>query len=164
MAYIVSIGAYGSYWAISLSQDDMPLEKLIQKAGNRLAVVMVPFKDQDEPLHALAGRLAPDELASVYVIVPKSAIPSNAADADLRLHVLTSDELTVAQGCLCCSFRSELNMFLGKLFMALLARQEPRVKAVLVLTRSSDPALLQESLIHAPFLAQRFAFAGVLEL
>ena len=145
-------------------QDDMPLEKLIQKTRNRLAVVMVPFKDQIEPLRTLVSRLAPGDLASVYVVVPKSALSSRAEDSDLRVHVLTNDELTVAQGCLCCSFRSELNMFLGKLFMALLARQESRVKAVLVLTRSSDPALLQESLTHAPFLAQRFAFAGVLEL
>lgn len=133
---------------------------------------MVAAQDVDDPVAELARRIELADQRSVYVVAPglSEKVESDAQHADsrmateLRVHRLSTDELTVAQGCLCCSFRSELNMFLGQLFMSLLGRREPVVKAVFVVTNSPDPSLLEQSLTHAPFLAQRYVYCGLLGL
>ncbi|WP_159078723.1 hypothetical protein [Orrella marina] len=148
------------------------LNHLTRESGNRIAVVMVAAQGMDDPVAELVRRMEPADHRSVYVVAPdlsentKSDAQAPVAEmsAELRFHRLSTDELSVAQGCLCCSFRSELNVFLGQLFMSLLARREPVVKAVFVVTSSPDPALLEQSLIHAPFLAQRYVYSGMLDL
>lgn len=131
-------------------------------AAGRIAVVMAVSMDGDDGMTALIRRLHPDDRKSVYIV---AAPGCGETDGSLvRVHHLASDELTVAQGCLCCGFRSELNAFLGQLFMSLLTRRERPVKVVFVLTKQDDHSVLEQSITHASFLAQRYAFCGTLVL
>lgn len=79
--------------------------------------------------------------------------------AELRLVSLESDELATQEGCLCCSWRSELPAKLGQLFLDVLRRKQSVVKAVVVVSSSGNVDILQQTLRHAPFLAQRFRLA-----
>ena len=84
--------------------------------------------------------------------------------AELRLISLESDELTLQAGCLCCSWRAELPGKLGQLFLDVLRKRQPAVKAVVVVSASRNVGLLHQTLGHAPFLAQRYRLSYCLRL
>ena len=83
---------------------------------------------------------------------------------DLRFTPVPSDELLSAQGCLCCSMRSDLASALSQLFLQVLRRQAQPVRLVIIVTTATDAAPLRETLRHAPFLAQRYRLAGCVDL
>lgn len=101
-------------------------------------------------------------LSKLFVFV--NDMPSCAWPHSLRVSVLASDELANAQGCLCCSMRSELASAMSQLFLSLLRRQQDSVGAVVIVTQANDAHALVASLKHAPFLAQRFHFEASLLL
>ena len=101
----------------------------------------------------LAGIEAAD-LSRLYVFM--SHEPSVALSEEMRVTVVQTDELSEAQGCLCCSIKSELATAMSRLFLRLLRREEPSVALVLIVTQAADASVLQQSLKHAPFLGQRY--------
>jgi len=91
-------------------------------------------------------------------------ISSEAADANglmpPRFKQVETDELVQAQGCLCCSMRSELAQVLSQMFLQVLRREIPAVRLVVIVTDANDAKPLEQTLRHAPFLGQRYRLAA----
>lgn len=77
-----------------------------------------------------------------------------------RFKHVRSDELLQAQGCLCCSLRSELAQMLSQIFLQVLRREIPAVRLVVIVTNATDAEPLTQTLRHAPFLGQRYRLAA----
>lgn len=77
-----------------------------------------------------------------------------------RFKQVQSDELVQAQGCLCCSMRSELAQVLSQIFLQVLRREVPVVRLIVVITTAGDANPLGQTLRHAPFLSQRYRLAA----
>lgn len=132
----------------------MPLS---ENADSRIAVIgafgggLVAFIDR--------MLLKTDAMQRRNVVVLSAEARPAQWPTELRLVSLESDELATHEGCLCCSWRSELPAKLGQLFLDVLRRKQSVVKAVVVVSSSGNVDILQQTLRHAPFLAQRFRLA-----
>lgn len=110
------------------------------------------------------------DLAGVFGLADVVFVSSQPFDAthtallpeDLRLCRIESDEIHAAQGCLCCSMRSELTSTLSRLFLQVLRREQPRVRLVVLVTCAQDASPLRNALRHAPFLGQRYRWLGAI--
>lgn len=132
------------------------------RPDSRIPVFVLLSEDLQQTLVSLPRSLDPTEIESVFVIAPASVPAASPWPEQLRFQQVATDEILKQQGCLCCDLRSELAVFLGQLFMSLLARRQARVKAVLVLTQAREMTALRDALEHSSFLAQRYVLAGAL--
>ena len=128
----------------------------------RIPVFVLMSERLQETLDDLPRFLDSDDLKSVFVVAPIPAPTASGWPHVLRFQQVATDEILARKGCLCCDLRSEITLFLGQLFMSLLARRQARVSAVLVLTQAQETTALRDALEHAPFLAQRYVLAGAL--
>gem|GEM_PF-2780629 len=134
-----------------------------------MGVVPVCSRLSERPLHALLTIIPQEQWPVSYVLVPRD-LPGVIQEADGLLHaevslpvrweMIADDEVYASSGCLCCSLRSETGAALGRLFMSLLSRRQPKVSTVYVLTKSEDSAPLKDMVRHSPFLAQRYYISG----
>ena len=81
-----------------------------------------------------------------------------------RLQRLASVREGSDSGCLCCGMRSELGDALRDVFLRALTKKSPPVERVIIEANTSDPGALKFTLKHAPFLGQRYFFAGTILL
>lgn len=132
------------------------------RPDSRIPVFVLLSDDLQQTLVSLPRVLDPADLESVFVVAPAPAPTTPPWPERLRFQQVATDEILKQQGCLCCDLRSELAMFLGQLFMSLLARRQARVKAVLVLTQAREIAALRDALEHSSFLAQRYVLVSAL--
>ena len=131
-------------------------------APGKIPVFVIRSESLRQTLHELPRALDPLDLEHVFVVAPTPVPRGPGWSSKLRFQQVATDEILKQQGCLCCDLRSELALFLGQLFMSLLARRQPRVKAILVLTQAQEATALRDALEHSSFLAQRYVLAGVL--
>lgn len=136
----------------------LDLKGRISLQDRRIPVFSLHCPDPVDCLVRLPAVLAEADRPSLVVAAPASQ--PDGWPRDMRFHRLSADEVLVEEGCLCCGLRSELSLFLGQLFMSLLARRQPPVTAVLVLTAAPSSQGLQQALAHASFLQQRYVFCG----
>lgn len=110
---------------------------------------------------ALSESLA--SLASITfddLILISSEAPDAPGLEPPRFKQVQSDELVRAQGCLCCSLRSELSQVLSQIFLQVLRREIAAVRLVVIVTTATDAEPLRQALRHAPFLGQRYRLAA----
>ena len=105
-----------------------------------------------------------DVVCTQDIVVFSNQTPGSNWPDGLRFEAVPSDEIVTANGCLCCSLRSELARSLSRLFLQLLRREVKPVRLVIVVTSAADVAPLFETLRHAPFLAQRYRLVGYKDL
>ena len=98
------------------------------------------------------------------IVLFSNQTPGSGWPDGLRFVSVPSDELVLANGCLCCSMRSELAGALSQLFLQVLRRQADPVRLVIIVTTAADASALAETLRHAPFLGQRYRLAGCKDL
>lgn len=128
---------------------------LLVVGQTRLVMVCQAFRASVSNLDSL-------EMADIVFVASQAADSMQTSDLpdDLRLWSVSCDELIEAQGCLCCSMRSEIASVLSRLFLQVLRREQPKVRLVVLLTSGSDVGPLKQALRHAPFLGQRYRFVG----
>ena len=132
------------------------IEQVIRcrEEDHRVPVLVLTSMTPDRVLQDSLAGIETCDLSKLHVFM--SQAPVQPWPSELRVTIVATDELDEAQGCLCCSIKSELATALSTLFLRLLRRQEPRVALVLVVTQATDASVMQQSLKHAPFLGQRY--------
>lgn len=126
----------------------------------RIPLVVLLGTTLERALIDVFAGLGPDTLEKVVVLADQAR--TGHCPSSLRHILLSGDDLSVTDGCLCCSMRSELASELSRLFFRVLRRQEPSVAAVIIVTAAVDASALQSTLLHAPFLGQRYRLAASL--
>ena len=144
------------------------VEKVIRSASEdrRIPVIAVLGASLDRVCDEILNQMAQSDLTKVVVFggaTGQQDLPDSVC-ANIRLVALDVDELQTANGCLCCSMRSELAASLSQLFLAILRREQPAVAAVVIVTSAKQPDPLEQTLRHAPFLRQRYRLALCLPL
>lgn len=131
-------------------------------ADHRIPLIVVLGSTPQRVFQEVFGCLEPHELERVVAFVTQ--LPQGEPPSKLRVSVVATDELVQAEGCLCCSIRSELASSLSQLFLRVLRRQEPGIGVVVVVTEASQADTLVQTLKHAPFLGQRYKLQACLPL
>lgn len=131
------------------------------REDRRIPVLVLLQCSLADAYSALSASLASMESITVDDLI---LISSEALDAHRlvppRFKQVQSDELVQAQGCLCCSLRSELAQVLSQMFLQVLRREIPAVRLVVIVTDATDAEPLRQTLRHAPFLGQRYRLAA----
>lgn len=144
------------------------VQKVIRSKSedHRIPVVVMLGASLTRVCDDILSRLAQSDLAGI-VVFSNATPPQNSPDGvctNIRFQTLDTDELQLADGCLCCSMRSELAALLSRLFLATLRREQPPVSAVVIVSAAAEPDALEQTLKHAPFLSQRYRLALCLPL
>ena len=66
--------------------------------------------------------------------------------------------------CLCCGLNSALGDHLRRIFFQALSNKKNKLAGVIVLSEQADPDSIKFTLKHAPFLGQRYRYAGCLDI
>ena len=131
------------------------------REDRRIPVLVLLQGSLADACSALSASLA--SMASITfddLILISSESPDTYGLAPPRFEQVQSDELVQAQGCLCCSLRSELAQVLSQIFLRVLRREIPAVRLVVIVSTATDADPLRQTLRHAPFLGQRYRLAA----
>jgi hypothetical protein len=140
----------------------MDFSQLAAGKDTRIPVLAALGDSVPRILGQLVAAVEPAQKPSVVVFAPGSR-PENWPP-DLRLRLMTEDELSTSEGCLCCAMQTGLASMLQSLFLSLLRRTEAPVKAVIVVSEAKTVDALAATLKHAPFIGQRYRLLGSLPL
>ena len=146
----------------ALARDDVE-----SASDSRIRLLVVGQADLAMVCRALAAAVLSDErlqIADIVLVASQSSVQSLGGldSGGFRISPISNDELEAAQGCLCCSMRSEIATVLSQLFLKVLRREQPLVRLVVVVTAAGQADPLRQALRHAPFLGQRYRFVAAL--
>jgi len=142
----------------------MPKDLRLQR-DHRIPVLALLQSSMDLATELISTALQETDVVFARdIVLFSNQTPGSSWPDGLRFIPVPSDELALANGCLCCSMRSELASALSQLFLQVLRRQTHPVRLVIIVTTAADASALVETLRHAPFLAQRYRLAGCKDL